>query len=310
MTICSAIFNGESSYRDAALAIMQIPWAASENQVTSYGPSSIIKASNNLSFFDETIEDCEKHLHSLPEDSQISLWNSEACLKKKSRTKLGDTVSKKVYTKTQKILSDGKAVGILGGAKTCSFGGIKASAEKYANLGLLTIDVNPYGKSIPLVSLPGLHKIVAMSASGCSRKQRVESLHYPHVEIFAENYISWMEEGQNSWQTIAYDIVAGLPKYVWVSLDMNVLRLRSFSIEELTQIFVGLVDDGHIITGFDLWGVVPGLQSKVAAKLMYKLSSLLLLSQGILPLRPCNWFTSISEKICEEPSGLLPQQSS
>jgi hypothetical protein len=236
------------------------------------------------------------------------MWNSEACLKKKDRTKLGDTVGREVYAKSQKIFQDGKAVGILGGAKTCSFGGIKASTEKYANLGLLTIDVSPYGKSTPLVSLSDLHKIVAVSAS-CSRKQRADALNYPHVEIFAGNYISWMEDGDNPWQTIAYDIVAGLPKYVWVSLDINVLRLRcrTFSAEKLAQIFVGLVDDGHIITGFDLWGIIPGLQSKVAAQLMYKLSSLLLLSQGLIAPRPCGWFNP--DETCE-PSGLLPQQGS
>ena len=63
---------------------MQVPWSAAGRQLTTYGPASIVNASRKIELFDEKIGDCEKYIFGLEEDCQLRLWNSEACLTKKT----------------------------------------------------------------------------------------------------------------------------------------------------------------------------------------------------------------------------------
>ena len=50
--ISNKIFNSKSSYDDAALMLMPVPWSATGEQLTAYGPDAIIKASRTISTFE------------------------------------------------------------------------------------------------------------------------------------------------------------------------------------------------------------------------------------------------------------------
>jgi hypothetical protein len=278
----SGIFNSEITYEDSSLVIELVPWSASGRQLSAYGPASVRDKSKKMLL--EDTRELAQHIFSL-DDTRIHSLNSSACLATKTSTKTEiyeNKVVELVYEKSKKLLKDGKFIGILGGAKSSSLGGLKAAAEKYTNIGLLSIDNIPYGGVEAFPNITKLKRIVAISTNYCSKERLSRAKTHESVETVTIEHLEWMK-ASNPWTTIAYDVVAALPPCVWVSID-NSCGLKQ---EGIDQILLSLNNLRRKIIGFDLYGINIG-ESLDATQMLYSLCNSILINQNRLPSNYCS----------------------
>ena len=122
----------EHSYRDAAIAVLPIPYEATTSYMagTRDGPREIINASRHLETYDEEIEADVSRLgiHTLPEIETLT-------------TSPADMVER-IHQSARSVLDDGKFLVALGGEHTITPPLVKAVVEKNTKLSVLQIDAH------------------------------------------------------------------------------------------------------------------------------------------------------------------------
>lgn len=316
----SGVFGLPHTPQEAAWVLIPVPFeaTASYGGGCSKGPAAILEASHQVDLYDlETGRPYERGIALISSAAEIRNWNERATGLARPFTRSGETPPKEVrsqvdrfchqvnewvYARAKEWIARGKAVGTLGGDHGTSFGAIRAHAERWPGLGVLHIDAHADLRerfegfrwshaSIMfnvLEELPGVSKIVqvgvrdlceAEAALIRARPERI-STHFD-AEIAARRFAG------RPWKKQLSQIVAGLPRHVYVSFDIDGLEPNlcphtgtpvpgGLSFQEASSLLGAVVESGRTIIGFDLTEVSPDpdggeWDANVAARVLYKL---------------------------------------
>jgi len=319
-------FNPENS----ELLIIPIPWeiTVSYHTGTAAGPEAILKASSQLDVYIKDIPDAwklgvsmlpipqelleeSKKLRELTSHYIARLENGESANPEDPLLKRINDASENlnIYVKsiTQKYLKEGKIVGLVGGEHSVPLGFIRALSEQYDRFGILQIDAHAdlrrayegftYSHASIMynaLKIPAVSRLVQVGIRDyCEEESNVIQRAMGRVvTLFDEVLKEKLYEGI-SWDTICDEIIAQLPKYVYISFDIDGLDPKlcpatgtpvAGGLEFSQAVFLirKLVRAGKKIIGFDLCEVAPGhddWDANVAARILYQLCNWSAVSQ-------------------------------
>jgi len=232
---------------------------------------------------------------------------------------LGEKLNQYVYQETKRLLNAKKCVGIVGGDHSVPYGAILAMGEKHSSFGILHFDAHSDTRKAyegftwshasimynVLENIPQVTKLVQVGIRDfCEEELNYVQRQEERVQVFFDRDLARRKfEGAN-WSKLSKEIVASLPKHVWVSFDIDGLDPRfcphtgtpvpgGLDFQEANYLLSTLVNSGKEIIGFDLNEVAPNLENQgddwdanVGARLLYKLSAWTLASQGKAQRQP------------------------
>lgn len=322
------------------MVYLPVPWEATTSYGggTSRGPAAILAASRQVDLFDpDVLRPYSAGLHMLKESPLVRRWNKAAKadarrviaagLDGKGRPRLaaaarrvnalGDKLNAFVRGESERLLSAGKIVGLVGGDHATPFGAIAAAARRFPRLGILHFDAHLDARDAyegftwshasimrnVLERIPGVARLVQVGIRDfCEEEFDFCSRQGERVKIyFDRDFCSRRFRGE-PFDAAAKAVAGDLPKEVWVSFDIDGLDPRfcphtgtpvpgGLDFSQANHMLGELVRSGRRIVGFDLNEVSPALDGKtdwdanVGARLLYKLSAWTLASQGRAKLR-------------------------
>ncbi len=214
-----------------------------------------------------------------------------------------------VYEQTRSLLQKGKLVALLGGDHSTPLGYFKAIAEKHEEFGILQIDAHcDLRKSYEhftyshasimynaLKDIPNLSRLVQVGVRDfCEEEwQYVRNSNNRVITYYDKSIKERLFEGEH-WKQVADEIVAHLPKHVYVSFDIDGLDPKlcpntgtpvpgGFETEQIYYLLKRVVQSGRQIIGFDLNEVGVGdndWDANVGARVLWKLCNLLVASNN------------------------------
>ena len=215
-----------------------------------------------------------------------------------------------VYNQTIELLNAGKLVALLGGDHSTPFGYFKAIGEKYADFGILQIDAHcdlrkAYeGFEFSHASImyntleknQSVNKLVQVGIRDYCEEEfdYIKNSNNKVVAYFDKDIKSRQYEGE-TWKSIANEIIAHLPEFVFISFDIDGLDPKlcphtgtpvqgGLEVEQVFYLFKKLVESGKKIIGFDLNEVGVShneWDENVGARVLYKLCNLLTASNPV-----------------------------
>ncbi|MBM4304864.1 MAG: agmatinase family protein [Deltaproteobacteria bacterium] len=230
---------------------------------------------------------------------------------------LGEKLNQLVFSETQKLLKSQKRIGLIGGDHSVPFGALKAVAEHYPSFGILHFDAHSDTRiafegftwshaSIMynvLEKIPQVKKLVQVGIRDyCEQEYKYCKQQGNRVSVFYDQELSGSKFAGTSWKEICEKIIEQLPNEVWISFDIDGLDPRfcpntgtpvpgGLDFNEAVFVISSLVRSGRKIIGFDLNEVAPSTNkndswdANVGARLLYKVSGLMMASQGLRKLR-------------------------
>lgn len=319
-------FRNETTTDEAQLVVVSVPWSvtADYGKGASYAPDAIIEASMKSGLYDAVahlslegkiatadidynIQELSAQLGREAERVASHLEDGvevvgEKMLARVARIDAGfEEMNTYVHMQVARHAKAGKRVAIVGGDQSVAFGAIKALSECHKEIGVLSIDahadlrkgVSPYRYSHTSImrnvveEIASVSKIVEVGVRDVTREEMQTACESGKIEIFlAEELASRMFEGC-CWQALCDEICAKLPQKVYVSLDVDALKIEfchntnapvpgGLNFNEAVYLVNRLVATGHEIVGFDITEVVPNINntmdSTVAARLLGKLA--------------------------------------
>lgn len=326
--------------KEAKVVFLPIPWdvTTSYQAGTSTGPGAILKASEQIDFFDlDYVDAYQAGLFMRKESSAIKKLNTagrllakkiidadEGFLEKnktlqsalKKVNELCEKLNDEVYKETKALLAQNKISVVVGGDHATPFGAIKAYAEKHPGMGILHFDahsdtrigymgfVNSHASIMYNVmeKIPGVKKLVQVGIRDFCEQEYDYTSGNKKVEVYFDQQLSERKLSGESFQKIAREIVSKLPEKVYISFDIDGLDPRfcpntgtpvpgGLDFPEVIYIINELVRAKKTIVGFDLVEVAPHPKktdewdANVGMRLLYKMTSATLASQGAIKVR-------------------------
>ena len=221
---------------------------------------------------------------------------------------ISEEVNDWVYEKTRALLVAGKMPVVLGGDHSVPFGCILAYAETHPNLGILHLDAHADLREAyegftwshasifhnVVTKVGGVDRLVQVGVRDLSNAESamIDGSQGRIVTFFDSDLASRKEEGA-TWAEIADEIVAALPRDVYLSWDIDGLDPTlcpstgtpvpgGLSWNEAIGLLRALRRGGKRIVGLDLCEVSPGeteWDANVGARLLYKMIGFALLTQ-------------------------------
>lgn len=329
----SGVFGLPFEPEEASLVLVPVPWEATTSYGggTSGGPAAILEASHQVDLFDrETGKQYERGIAMLPEPANVKSWNAEGRALAKKIIAVGgeiggkpqlvkalervNALSQEVNAHVRKTtgawLDRGKIVGIVGGDHSVPLGAIAAYAERYPGLGVLHLDAHSDTRiayegftyshaSIMervLAEVPQVKRLVQVGIRDfCEAEHDLTRKAGKRVTVWYDADLDQQRFAGKTWDQLVKKIVAGLPKDVYLSWDVDGLDPTlcpntgtpvpgGLSFAEAVHILRTIVASGRRIVGFDLNEVAPGpdgddWDANVGARLLYKMCNFTLLSQ-------------------------------
>lgn len=328
------IFGLPFTPEEARVVLIPVPWEAtvSYGAGTANGPAAILSASRQVDLFDrETGRPYEAGIAMLPIPEEVAAWNQTAramalpilskggasdALEDRAALAEIDVLTRRmnawVYAKTREVLHAGKLPGVVGGDHASPFGGIEAAAERFPGLGILHVDAHADLRDAyegfawshasifhnVMTRLPRVGRLVQVGIRDFSGGENafLEASGGRIATFFEADVRARLFSGEG-WGHVAEEIVAALPRDVWVSFDIDGLDPAlcphtgtpvpgGLSFAEATALFRKLAASGRRVVGFDLSEVAPDptgaseWDGNVAARLLYKLIGFALRSAG------------------------------
>jgi len=327
------IFGLPYEAEQARVVLIPVPWEAtvSYGSGTVDGPAAILKASRQVDLLDrETGRPYEAGIAMLPVESAVREWSARArdrarpviaaggpgndpeLLRSAAEVdEIGERLNGWVYEQTRAWLEMDKLVGIVGGDHSVSFGAIRAAAERNPGLGVLHVDAHADLRKAyeglrwshasimynVLREIPGVFRLVQAAVRDYSDEEDALIRDNPNrIRTYFDSDLRRRLFDGESWRRIVGQIVADLPREVFVSLDIDGLDpslcphtgtpvAGGLSFAEVTALLHGLVDSGRRIVGFDLCEVAPDPDGRsewdgnVGSRVLYKEIGFALLSQ-------------------------------
>lgn len=332
----SGVFGLPYSVKEAKLVYLPVPWevTTSYGGGTSRGPHAIKQASQQVDLYDLELGNFwQAGLAMAPESRDVRRWNTEgkraaapiikaggriaknaklkASLKKANE--LGAKLNQWVYQETKKLFAAGKIPAIVGGDHAVPFGAFQAAAEHCGEFGILHFDAHSDTRKAyegfewshasimfnALHRIPPLKKLVQVGIRDfCQEEHDYVKTQGERAAVFFDERMTARKYAGEPWARICDEIVAGLPRKVWVSFDIDGLDPQfcphtgtpvpgGLHFQEALAVIKALVKSGRVIIGFDLNEVAPGPQGdewdgNVGARLLYKLTGWCLRSQKLV----------------------------
>jgi agmatinase len=328
--IKGSIFGYPYSVKDSEMILIPVPWDAtvSYRAGTSLGPTAILEASPQLDLsLHHIAEPWTYSCAMMEQDPDLAALNASTrpiaervidALEKGSipESKDIDIVNSScqqmidfVYVQSKQQLKNGRTVGIVGGDHSTPLGLIRALAEEH-EFGILQIDAHmdlrnayegfEYSHASIMyhaINTPNVKSITQVGIRDfCEEELQFIQGYNKHIHTYYDDQI---KEGQmvgESWSDWVQNIVAKLPRKVYISFDIDGLLPNlcsntgtpvpgGLSFAEVNYLLKKVVSAGRRIIGFDLCEVAPGngdWDANVGARILYRLVTMTGLSQGKL----------------------------
>jgi agmatinase len=311
------------------IVIIPIPWevTVTSGTGTSKAPSAILEASTEIDLFSKEIADVWKlgvTLLDIPEEIEKenekvrtlaaqhiqALERGEENDTKVITTKVNEASENlNIYVKSvaQKLLQDGKMVGLLGGDHSTPLGLIRALSERYERFGILQIDAHAdlrrsyegftYSHAsimYNVLKLPAVSRLVQVGIRDyCEEESTVIQRAMGRVKTFFDSDMNEAGYLGKTWTDICKDIIHELPDLVYISFDIDGLTPDhcphtgtpvpgGMDFNQVKFLMKQLALSGRKIIGFDLCEVsgTNKWDATVGSRILFEL---------------CNW-TAVSNK--------------
>jgi len=320
----------------AQVILLPVPWdvTTSYSAGTAGGPANILAESVQLDLFDRDLPDVwTLGLFMTPVNQQWKLKSEE--LRPKSERYItfienGGTVDENsemraildeinqesealehwVYEQTQQLLQLGKRVGVIGGEHSVPLGYLKALAEKEGEFGILQLDAHMdlreayegFQQShasifFNAMKIPQITKLVQVGIRDCAASEvSFAEAQGKRVQVFYDQEIREQQYLGSSFTALVGQIVAALPRKVYISFDIDGLEpaycpntgtpvMGGLHPNEARFLLKQIVQSGRQIIGFDLCEVAGqphAFDGNVGARIAYMLSNWMGKSQGMI----------------------------
>ena len=321
----AGLFGLPFTPEDAELVIVPVPWDAttSYRAGTSRGPEAIRAASHQLDLYDVDLgEAWRAGIAMLPLPEDVIKLNAEARADaerviavggrvagnealQKALSRVNDAsarLNKHVYETVDRLLKQGKRVGLVGGDHSVPFGAIKRIAEEHEDFAVLHLDAHADLRDSyegfewshasimnnVVKKIPNVGKLVQVGIRDFSKGEAdmIAASAGRIVTHFDARIAERKAEGE-PWGRICDSILESLPNWVYLSFDIDGLDPTfcpntgtpvpgGISFNEACLLVKRVVESGVTIVGFDLSEVAPGKDgdewdANVGARLLYKM---------------------------------------
>ncbi|HIZ87710.1 MAG TPA: agmatinase family protein [Candidatus Coprenecus pullistercoris] len=295
---------------EADTVIVQVPWDAtvSYGKGTAQGPAAMLDASLQVDLFDERIPGAaDMKVWTLPQSEDIAALNGRArglaervisaleqgeaqeslvelCSQVNACSEyLNDYVGKV----SEKYLSQGKTVALVGGEHSVPLGLIKALSRMYPGMGILHVDAHSDTREAyegfryshasimfnAMREADGLGHITQVGIRDfCSAEYALvtsSEMFSPFTDLSIKERLF----GGSPWDSVCEDILSTLPGDVYVSFDIDGLSPEycpgtgtpvpgGLTFSQADWLLRKLASSGRRIVGFDLCEVAPSLHSE------------------------------------------------
>ena len=318
-------FDEKCSPADADLVIVSAPWSVTSDygHGATYTPDAVIDASTygNLydvesgfsaegrvatAVIDYNIQELSEHLGRDAERSANRSFDGATPVAEHATRKVKHInegfaeMHDSIYKQTKHWVSQGKRVAVVGGDHSVSFGAVKAVAEHYKELGVLFIDAHAdyahedetFAYSHRTVArniveeIPSVSRLVEVGVRDIDKSEMDMLVANDKIELFlAERVAAKRFEGE-CWGNLCREMVDKLPQKVYVSLDIDALKVEfcthtnspvpgGMTFDEVVYLVNCVVKSGREIVGFDITEVVSNIDDKmdaiVAVRLLTKM---------------------------------------
>ncbi|MBZ5536809.1 MAG: agmatinase family protein [Acidobacteriia bacterium] len=329
----SGIYGLSCTLDESKVVLLPVPVeiTTSYGEGTALGPAAILQASKQVDLFDVSAGRVyEAGIHMMPESRRIQRLNREGRRLARPIIRRGgidegstkwkrilgrvnaisSEVNEWVYAAATRLISKDKVVGVVGGDHSAPFGLMRAYAERSPGLGVLHFDAHcdlriayegftwsHASIMYNVVSrIPQIKKLVQVGIRDfCEQEMEIVQKSRGRILLYCDEDLQWQKFKGRSWKSIVTGIIAGLPRNVYVSFDIDGLNPSlcphtgtpvpgGLSFEEAVYIIAAVSKSGRRIVGFDLNEVAPGPEgdewdANVGARLLYKMIGHTLLSQ-------------------------------
>jgi agmatinase len=328
------LFGLPNTKDQAELIIIPIPWEVTVTSGigTSLAPSAILEASTEVDLFSGEIIDVWKlgiTLLDIPENIRLENERLRALAIQHIRAlqvgEAGDTnvITTKVneasenlniYVKStaQKLLQEGKMVGLLGGDHSTPLGFIRALSERYERFGILQIDAHAdlrrsyegfiYSHAsimYNVLKLPAVSRLVQVGIRDfCEEEFTVMQRAMGRVKTFFDTDMKEAIYSGKTWDTICKEIILELPDLVYISFDIDGLTPDlcphtgtpvpgGLDFSQVKFLLKQLAASGKKIIGFDLCEVSGKNEwdATVGSRVLFELCNRMAVSNKKLELR-------------------------
>lgn len=285
----------ESSQLDLSLLSIQDPWlfrmamygrciVASQNEIQRARAKSIIRS----------IESGNQ-----PEEEQLAYVN-DYC----------HTVHREVHDLALSLLNLNKIVGVIGGDHSSPLGLIHALSSKYS-FGILQVDAHmdlrngyegfTYSHASIMYNALQLEGVKSLTQVGirdfCEEEEKYISSSGKDIHVFYDEVLYEGRMKGEAWMTLTQAIVDTLPQHVYLSFDMDGLDPSlcpntgtpvpgGLSFNDAVYLVDQVVRSGRKIIGFDVCEAGNNSwDANVAARIIYRISTLTGVSQGLLAFK-------------------------
>lgn len=318
-------FRDTTSTDEAKLVVVSAPWSVTSDygRGAAYAPDAVIEASAKKDIYDihthlslegkvataeidYNIQECSGQLGREAERIAINIEENgevvgDKSLSRVERVNVGfGEMQASVYGQVLRVAKAGKRVAVVGGDQSVAFGAVKALSECYEGVGVLSVDAHadlhkeqsPYLYSHTTImrniaeELPLVSKIVEVGVRDITHDEAEFVASNDKVEIFFSEALAARRFEGESWRDICDEICAALPAKVYISFDIDALKIEfchntnapvpgGMTFDEVVYLINRVVATGHEIVGFDITEVVPNLDNpmdaRVAARLLGKM---------------------------------------
>lgn len=312
------LFGISTQYQTSSIVLIPVPWevTTSYGGGTSKGPAAILQASEQLDLFEDGVgqaADCGIHL--LKENSELrELGNN---LKGKAPTAINEGCNfmvQTIQTQAEQALNDEKIVGLIGGDHSTSLGLVNAVlAKNGGDFSILHLDAHldlrqayqDYEHSHAsimyniMTSDPRPAKLVQVGIRDYCEEEFLFANKDPDIHTFYDQNLASRNLAGESWDQICQEIISHLGKKVYISCDIDGLSPDlcpntgtpvpgGLSFQKWNHLLNTLLQSGRKVIAFDLVEVAPSPDGKnewdanVGARVLYKLCSVTLQSQGLI----------------------------
>ncbi len=331
------IFGLPFTTEESELIIIPVPWdvTASYKSGACNGPEGVLKNSPQTNLYNHicpdawkagiAMEEIPQHIFDLNNKLEQKVFTYRQFLQNGGDLKnspemlnLRDEINKasayvtnEVEFLSEKVLSAGKSVGLLGGDHSTPLGLIKALASKHNDFGVLQIDAHgdlcysyegleQSHASIMynVLSLKEVKKLVQVGVREFSHEenQRMQD-HRGRINVFYDYNIKKSLYEGSTWRSICEKIVSNLPRKVYISFDIDGLEPSNcpstgtpvpggLTYDQAMYLLDLLVEKKKTVIGFDLVEVVPDenndLDTIIAARVLFKLCTLVIKTNNLV----------------------------
>ena len=215
-----------------------------------------------------------------------------------------------VYNQTKAYIQRGKLVGLVGGDHSTPFGYIQALTEQYASFSILQIDAHmdlrrayegfEYSHASifwNVLQMPNIDKLVQIGIRDYCQEELLMANKDPRIKVYFDQYIHESLASGVTLINLIDAIIHQLSQNVYISFDIDGLDPNlcpgtgtpvpgGLSFNDSILLIKRIVQSGRKIIGFDLCEVAGNEKDEwdgnVGARLLYKMSNWMAVSQGIL----------------------------